>query len=126
MNGIEAVDKGFANRAYPADQLDAKVLEHAERVAKVPTDIQQMNKRSIHHAMEIMGMRAAIRAGGSTLRDFCGPDGMGDFQVKHKVYDRAGEPCLKCGAPIKAIRAAGMTSADGNPQLYRDPHKFCE
>jgi enoyl-CoA hydratase len=63
MNGVEAVEKGFANRACPADQLDEKVLEHAERVAKVPTDIQQMNKRSIHHAMEIMGMRAAIRAG---------------------------------------------------------------
>ena len=63
MNGIEAVEKGFANRAYPAEQLDEKVLEHAERVAKVPADIQQMNKRSIHHAMEIMGMRAAIRAG---------------------------------------------------------------
>jgi enoyl-CoA hydratase len=63
MNGVEAVEKGFANRAYPAEQLDEKVLEHAERVAKVPADIQQMNKRSIHHAMEIMGMRAAIRAG---------------------------------------------------------------
>jgi enoyl-CoA hydratase len=63
MSGTDAVDKGFANRAYPADQLDEKVLEHAQRVAKVPADIQQMNKRSIHHAMEIMGMRAAIRAG---------------------------------------------------------------
>jgi len=50
-------------------------------------------------------LRAAIRAGGSTLRDFCGTDGgMGDFQTHHKVYDRAGLPCLKCGGPIKAIR----------------------
>ena len=35
----------------------------AERVAKIPTDVQQMNKRSVHRAMEIMGLRAAIRAG---------------------------------------------------------------
>ena len=50
-------------------------------------------------------LRAAIRAGGSTLRDFCGTDGgMGDFQTRHKVYDRAGLPCVKCGTSIKAIR----------------------
>ncbi len=49
-------------------------------------------------------LRAAIRAGGSTLRDFCGPEGMGDFQVRHQVYGRAGEPCLKCGTPIRQIR----------------------
>ena len=35
----------------------------AERVAKIPSDVQQMNKRSVHRAMEIMGLRAAIRAG---------------------------------------------------------------
>lgn len=49
-------------------------------------------------------LRAAIRAGGSTLRDFCGPEGMGDFQTRHKVYGRAGEPCVKCGTPIRQIR----------------------
>ena len=35
----------------------------AERIAKVPPDLQRLNKRSIHRAMEIQGMRAAIRAG---------------------------------------------------------------
>lgn len=49
-------------------------------------------------------LRAAIRAGGSTLRDFCGPEGMGDFQVKHRVYGRAGESCFRCGTPIRQIR----------------------
>lgn len=49
-------------------------------------------------------LRAAIRAGGSTLRDFCSPEGMGDFQTRHKVYDRAEEPCLNCGTPIRQIR----------------------
>src|SRR5881398_2979792 len=38
-------------------------LAMAERVAKIPTDVQQMNKRSVHRAMELMGLRAAIRAG---------------------------------------------------------------
>lgn len=35
----------------------------AERVAKSPNDVQQMNKRSVHWAMESMGLRAAIRVG---------------------------------------------------------------
>ncbi len=63
IDGIEAAAIGFANRAYPADELDERVLEVAERVAKVPTDLQQLNKRSVHRAMEVMGVRAAMRAG---------------------------------------------------------------
>jgi enoyl-CoA hydratase len=63
ISGIEAVQMGFANRAFPAAKLDDEVLAIAERIAKIPTDVQQMNKRSVHRAMEIMGLRAAIRAG---------------------------------------------------------------
>lgn len=63
IDGREAVRLGFANRAFPAEALEAGVLAMAERIAKIPTDVQQMNKRSVHRAMEIMGLRAAIRAG---------------------------------------------------------------
>ena len=63
ISGSEAVRGGFANRAFPAAELDAEVLAIAERVAKIPSDLQQLNKRSVHRAMEIMGMRAALRAG---------------------------------------------------------------
>ena len=35
----------------------------AERIALVPTELSQINKRAVHRAMEIMGLRAAIRAG---------------------------------------------------------------
>lgn len=63
ISGVEAVRMGFANRAFPAAELDARVLEIAVRVAKIPSDLQAMNKRSVHRAMETMGVRAAIRAG---------------------------------------------------------------
>lgn len=63
ISGIEAVRLGFANRAFPAAELDTAVVAMAERVARVPTDVQAMNKRSVHRAMEIQGLRAAIRAG---------------------------------------------------------------
>lgn len=70
LSGAEAAARGWANRAWPAAQLEAEVLKVAERVAKVPSDIQQINKRSVHRAMEIMGMRAAIRAG-TELQALC-------------------------------------------------------
>ncbi len=63
ITGKQAVEYGFANRAFPAGRLEEEVIAIARRVAKVPTDVQQMNKRSVHRAMEIMGLRAAIRAG---------------------------------------------------------------
>jgi formamidopyrimidine-DNA glycosylase len=48
---------------------------------------------------------AAIQAGGSTLRDYVGGDGRaGYFQNEHLVYDRAGQPCLTCGDPVKELR----------------------
>jgi enoyl-CoA hydratase len=63
ITGIEAAQDGFANRAYPADKLDEEVLKIADRVSKVPADLQQINKRSVHRAMEHMGMRDALRSG---------------------------------------------------------------
>ena len=63
ISGLEAVECGFANRAFPADRLEEEVLAIAERVARIPADIQQINKRAVHRQMEAMGLRAGIRAG---------------------------------------------------------------
>jgi enoyl-CoA hydratase len=63
ISGSEAAAKGFANRAVPAAELERTVLGVAERVALVPTELTQINKRAVHRAMEIMGLRAAIRSG---------------------------------------------------------------
>ena len=62
MTGVEAVAAGFANRAFPAGDLDREVLAIAERVAKVAPDLQALNKRVVHRAMEAMGMRDGMRA----------------------------------------------------------------
>ena len=63
ISGVEAAEQGFANRAFPLEDLESNVLDIASRVAKVPTDLQQMNKRAVHRQMELMGVRAAIRSG---------------------------------------------------------------
>lgn len=46
-------------------------------------------------------LESAIRAGGSTLRDYARPDGeLGYFSKEWRVYGREGEPCA-CGMPVK-------------------------
>jgi formamidopyrimidine-DNA glycosylase len=64
-------------------------------------------------------LEAAIRAGGSTLRDFVHADGSpGYFQQEYFVYDRAGEPCKRCGTPVKSVRL-GQRSAFYCPRCQR-------
>ena len=47
----------------------------------------------------------AIVQGGSTLRDFISVNGQsGYFQQSYFVYDRAGEPCRVCAAPVRQIK----------------------
>jgi formamidopyrimidine-DNA glycosylase len=49
-------------------------------------------------------LRTAIRAGGSSLRDFVGSDGAeGCFQRRAWVYDRAGQNCRRCATAIRRI-----------------------
>ena len=63
ISGVEAAVIGFANRSFPPGDLEARVLAVAERVAGVPSDLAQINKRSVHRAFDVWGARAAIRAG---------------------------------------------------------------
>ncbi len=46
-------------------------------------------------------LAAAIKQGGTTLRDFVGGDGKpGYFRQQLNVYDHAGEPCPSCGREL--------------------------
>jgi len=63
ISGVEAVAEGWANRAFPADELDDATVEMAKRIAQVPPELAQMNKRLVHRQMDAMGMRAGLRAG---------------------------------------------------------------
>ena len=51
-------------------------------------------------------LAAAVAAGGSTLSDrsYAQPDGQpGQFQGRHNVYAREGQPCARCGEPIRKM-----------------------
>jgi enoyl-CoA hydratase len=63
ISGVEAARRGWANASFPAEDLEQKVLEVARRIATVPPDLVQLNKRVVHRQMEIMGLHTGIRAG---------------------------------------------------------------
>jgi formamidopyrimidine-DNA glycosylase len=55
-------------------------------------------------------LEAAIRAGGSTLRDYARPDGeLGYFAKDWRVYGREGETC-ECGGTIVRIVQSGRST----------------
>ncbi|MEA4861991.1 MAG: bifunctional DNA-formamidopyrimidine glycosylase/DNA-(apurinic or apyrimidinic site) lyase [Victivallaceae bacterium] len=56
-------------------------------------------------------LEAAIRAGGSSIRDYRHLDGSeGSFSLQLKAYGRAGEPCPVCGTAIAKITQSGRSS----------------
>ena len=64
-------------------------------------------------------LEKAIRAGGTTLRDFQNADGRpGYFQQALRVYGRNGEPCTHCGTPIRVLKL-GQRSAYYCPQCQQ-------
>ncbi len=47
-------------------------------------------------------LKAAVKAGGSTLRDYVNADGeAGWATINHAVYGRQGLPCVRCGATLR-------------------------
>jgi enoyl-CoA hydratase len=91
ISGTTAVQLGWANRAFPEADLDHEVLAVAQRIALLPPDIVQLNKRTVHRAMDHMGLRQAIRAG----TDLCA---LGIHQESFEVF-------------LDEMRTKGLTAA---------------
>ena len=45
----------------------------------------------------------AVERRGSSIDDYTAPDGDGSMQEHLQVYQRTGEPCPRCGRPVKRI-----------------------
>jgi formamidopyrimidine-DNA glycosylase len=64
-------------------------------------------------------LAAAVKAGGSTLRDFESATGDdGHFQLQAMVYGREAEPCRVCTTPIRRI-VQGQRSTYYCPQCQK-------
>src|SRR5262245_20099321 len=88
VGNIYASESLFRAGVNPRMRASRLTLEQAKRLSA-----------AIKHTL-----LKAIRAGGSTLRDFVGADGAsGYFQQRHWVYDREGKPCRRCGGKIRRL-----------------------
>lgn len=57
-------------------------------------------------------LEEAVGEGGTTIRDYAAPDGdFGYFAVRLAVYGRQGQPCRRCGSPLRCDVVAGRTTA---------------
>jgi formamidopyrimidine-DNA glycosylase len=88
VGNIYATESLFAARIHPAAQ--AGRIGRA-RYARLADSIRAVLQR-------------AIEAGGSTLRDFSDTQGVEGSYTEHaQAYDRAGQPCPRCGTPIRRL-----------------------
>ncbi len=56
-------------------------------------------------------LRAAIEAGGSSLRDYARPDGeLGYFSKQWRVYGREGADCTQCGTTVRRRAEGGRST----------------
>jgi formamidopyrimidine-DNA glycosylase len=88
----EALFESRINPRIPANRLSS------EQIARLSRAIKKVLTRAIKHR-------------GSTLRDYRDANGNpGNFQTVHRVYDREGKACPRCGTPIRRIVLGGRST----------------
>ena len=86
---------------------DESLFRAGIRPTRIAGRLNRDRLNRLHGALRTV-LKAAIRAGGSSVSDYVDADGVaGFFQVQHRVYMRTGEPCLTCGSPIRRTVLAG-------------------
>ena len=80
---------------------------HPHRIAHKLTAAQAARL----HAAIVDVLSRAIDNRGTTLRDYVDADGeVGFNQLVLSVYGRAGEPCRRCGRPIRGVVTQGRAT----------------
>ncbi len=103
VGNIYASEALFVAGIHPARAAGRVSRERYRRLAAAVQDI----------------LAHAIERGGTTLRDFIRPDGApGYFEQELMVYGRAGQPCRRCGTPIRA-RVLGQRNTFFCPRCQR-------
>ena len=97
----QAVVRGVGN--IYADEALFRAGVHPKRIAAT---LKKDRVRRIYDAMREV-LIEAIESRGSSVSNYVDAEGRkGSFQLSHRVYQRTGEPCVKCGAPIERIVVA--------------------
>ena len=95
VGNIYASEALFRARIDPRRPADTLALAESGRLARGVREV----------------LREAIDFRGTTLLDYRDADGnSGEFAKRLRVYDREGEPCLRCGRPIQRIVQANRST----------------
>jgi formamidopyrimidine-DNA glycosylase len=90
-----------------ADESLFRARLHPARIAENLTKKQLL---ALHGAVRQV-LADAIRFRGSSISDYVDSEGKrGEFQLRHRVYQRDGKPCFRCKAIIRRVIVAGRSS----------------
>jgi len=95
------LDQGFVagiGNIY-ADEALWRARLHPLRSAAT---LRPAGERRLHREIRAV-LAEAVERRGSSIDDYTAPDGDGTMQERLLVYQRAGEPCARCGRPIRRI-----------------------
>jgi len=100
-----AVVVGVGN-IYASEALHMAGIDPRRSVARIGAARWEMLAQAVREVLA-----RAIVQGGTTLNDFVDGEGNpGYFQVSLAVYDREGEPCLRCGGTIRRLVQSGRST----------------
>jgi formamidopyrimidine-DNA glycosylase len=90
-----------------ADESLFRARIHPTRIAAT---LSQTQLAGLHRAVREV-LAAAIRARGSSISDYVDSEGKrGDFQLRHRVYQRETKPCVRCKEKIRRVIVSGRSS----------------
>src|SRR6185312_16500986 len=102
-----------------ADESLWRAQIHPMRIA---ASLSAKEIRQLHRAVQLV-LNEAIRMRGSSVSDYVDADGeRGEFQLRHRVYQREGKKCPRCGGTIRRIIVGGRSS-HFCPQCQRAPRQ---
>jgi len=77
---------------------------------RIGAGLTKQEVRKLYRVVQSV-LREAIRFRGSSISDYVDAEGQrGWFQQRHRVYDREGKKCVRCGAAIRREIVAGRGS----------------
>ena len=93
ISGEEAVDWGWANRAFPAAELEMRAKRMASAISKTPGDLLRLKKMAINRVVERQGFREAMIGGAEwdTLCHFS----EGAREMRQRVVDLGMKEAIK-------------------------------
>jgi formamidopyrimidine-DNA glycosylase len=78
--------------------------------AQIGAKLKKQELRKLYRVVQRV-LREAIRFRGSSISDYVDAEGQrGWFQQRHRVYDREGKKCARCGSTIRREIVAGRSS----------------